>query len=111
MTDKHPKRPSVLFIRVSPFHVIAAHDRHGAAALAFDPGGEAADVPGASGIEPLTDIRADIVADLGRGDVEVNGVRVALDERGTALSSADLARKLEAWRDGGRREARLSQSS
>jgi 23S rRNA (pseudouridine1915-N3)-methyltransferase len=36
-----------------------------------------------------------------------NGVSVALDERGTALSSAELARKLESWRDGGKREARF----
>ena len=34
-------------------------------------------------------------------------VSIALDERGTALSSAELARKLEAWRDGGKREARF----
>ena len=32
---------------------------------------------------------------------------VVLDERGKALSSIDLARKLEAWRDGGKREARF----
>ena len=36
-----------------------------------------------------------------------NSVSIALDERGTALSSADLARKLENWRDGGKREARF----
>ena len=36
-----------------------------------------------------------------------NSVTVVLDERGAALSSADLARKLEAWRDGGKREARF----
>jgi 23S rRNA (pseudouridine1915-N3)-methyltransferase len=34
-------------------------------------------------------------------------VTVALDERGQALSSVDLAKKLEAWRDGGKREARF----
>lgn len=34
-------------------------------------------------------------------------VTILLDERGTALSSTDLARKLEAWRDGGKREARF----
>ncbi|MEO6360518.1 MAG: 23S rRNA (pseudouridine(1915)-N(3))-methyltransferase RlmH [Sphingomicrobium sp.] len=34
-------------------------------------------------------------------------VAVLLDERGTALSSVELARKLESWRDGGRREARF----
>lgn len=36
-----------------------------------------------------------------------NAVTVVLDERGQALSSIELARKLEAWRDGGKREARL----
>ena len=30
-----------------------------------------------------------------------------LDERGQALASADLAKKLEGWRDGGKREARF----
>jgi 23S rRNA (pseudouridine1915-N3)-methyltransferase len=34
-------------------------------------------------------------------------VTVALDERGLALSSIDLARRLEAWRDGGKREVRF----
>ncbi|MEO5808875.1 MAG: 23S rRNA (pseudouridine(1915)-N(3))-methyltransferase RlmH [Sphingomicrobium sp.] len=34
-------------------------------------------------------------------------VRVVLDERGQALASDAFARKLEAWRDGGRREARF----
>jgi 23S rRNA (pseudouridine1915-N3)-methyltransferase len=34
-------------------------------------------------------------------------VSIALDERGAALSSAELASKLEGWRDGGRREARF----
>ncbi|MEO5774529.1 MAG: 23S rRNA (pseudouridine(1915)-N(3))-methyltransferase RlmH [Sphingomicrobium sp.] len=34
-------------------------------------------------------------------------VTILLDERGPALSSMDLARKLEAWRDAGRREARF----
>jgi 23S rRNA (pseudouridine1915-N3)-methyltransferase len=32
---------------------------------------------------------------------------VALDERGKALSSMELAKQLEAWRDGGKREARF----
>jgi 23S rRNA (pseudouridine1915-N3)-methyltransferase len=32
---------------------------------------------------------------------------VVLDERGKALSSMQLARQLEAWRDGGKREARF----
>src|SRR5687768_5664155 len=36
-----------------------------------------------------------------------NRVTIALDERGEALSSTELARKLEAWRDGGKREARF----
>ena len=36
-----------------------------------------------------------------------NGVTVVLDERGDALTSVELARKLEAWRDGGKREARF----
>src|SRR5262245_5924725 len=36
-----------------------------------------------------------------------NSLSVVLDERGKALSSIDLAKKLEAWRDGGKREARF----
>ena len=36
-----------------------------------------------------------------------NSVSVVLDERGQALSSTELARKLEAWRDGGKREVRF----
>ena len=36
-----------------------------------------------------------------------NGVTVVLDERGDALTSVELAKKLEAWRDGGKREARF----
>ena len=40
-------------------------------------------------------------------DAPPNSVSIALDERGTALSSADLASKLESWRDGGKREARF----
>jgi 23S rRNA (pseudouridine1915-N3)-methyltransferase len=36
-----------------------------------------------------------------------NAVSIALDERGQALSSMDLAKKLENWRDTGRREARF----
>lgn len=36
-----------------------------------------------------------------------NSVTIVLDERGEALSSTALARKLEAWRDGGKREARF----
>lgn len=34
-------------------------------------------------------------------------VTIVLDERGPALSSMALARKLEVWRDGGKREARF----
>jgi 23S rRNA (pseudouridine1915-N3)-methyltransferase len=36
-----------------------------------------------------------------------NSVTIALDERGQGLSSTELAKKLEAWRDGGKREARF----
>jgi 23S rRNA (pseudouridine1915-N3)-methyltransferase len=36
-----------------------------------------------------------------------SSVAVVLDERGSALSSTELARNLEAWRDGGMREARF----
>ena len=36
-----------------------------------------------------------------------NMVTIVLDERGTALSSAQFAKKLDGWRDGGRREARF----
>ncbi len=36
-----------------------------------------------------------------------NSITVALDERGQALSSMELAKKLETWRDGGKREARF----
>ncbi len=36
-----------------------------------------------------------------------NAVTVVLDERGAALSSMDFAKKLEGWRDTGRREARF----
>ena len=39
--------------------------------------------------------------------VVANSVSIALDERGTPLSSAELAGKLESWRDGGKREARF----
>jgi 23S rRNA (pseudouridine1915-N3)-methyltransferase len=35
------------------------------------------------------------------------GVCVVLDERGDDLTSVALAKKLEAWRDGGKREARF----
>lgn len=36
-----------------------------------------------------------------------NGVVVALDERGKTLSSTDFAKKLETWRDDGKREVRF----
>ena len=36
-----------------------------------------------------------------------NSVSIALDERGKALTSVELAGKLEAWRDSGKREARF----
>ena len=36
-----------------------------------------------------------------------NAITILLDERGDALSSMALARKLESWRDGGKREARF----
>lgn len=37
-----------------------------------------------------------------------SSISVLLDERGQALSSIELARKLEAWRDGGAREIRFT---
>jgi len=40
--------------------------------------------------------------------VPQGGVDVLLDERGAPLSSMELARKLEQWRDSGKREARFS---
>jgi 23S rRNA (pseudouridine1915-N3)-methyltransferase len=36
-----------------------------------------------------------------------NSVTILLDEKGEQLASAAFAKKLEAWRDGGRREARF----
>ena len=36
-----------------------------------------------------------------------NSVTIVLDERGEAMSSTALARTLEVWRDGGKREARF----
>ena len=38
---------------------------------------------------------------------ERGAITILLDERGTALSSMDLAKKLEEWRDRGAREARF----
>lgn len=40
-------------------------------------------------------------------ETPAGAVAVALDERGEALSSIQLAKKLEHWRDGGNREARF----
>ena len=40
-------------------------------------------------------------------DSPTGTVTIALDERGQALSSIRLAKKLEQWRDGGKREARF----
>ena len=40
-------------------------------------------------------------------DLPSNSVRIVLDERGQSLGSTELAKKLEAWRDGGMREARF----
>jgi 23S rRNA (pseudouridine1915-N3)-methyltransferase len=40
-------------------------------------------------------------------ELPANSVTVVLDERGHALSSIDLAKKLEGWREGAKREARF----
>ena len=40
-------------------------------------------------------------------DLPPASVTIVLDERGQALSSTELAKKLEAWRDGGKRETRF----
>ena len=40
-------------------------------------------------------------------DLPAGTVSVVLDERGEPLGSMELAKKLEAWRDGGKREARF----
>jgi 23S rRNA (pseudouridine1915-N3)-methyltransferase len=40
-------------------------------------------------------------------ELPANSISVALDEKGKALSSMELASKLEGWRDGGKREARF----
>ena len=49
------------------------------------------------------------LADDGRAGPELaqGTVSILLDERGKALTSMDLARKLEEWRDRGTREARF----
>ena len=36
-----------------------------------------------------------------------NSVTILLDEKGNQLGSLDFAKRLEAWRDGGKREARF----
>ena len=50
------------------------------------------------------------LTDSGRAEPELpaNSISVLLDERGKAVSSTELAHKLEQWRDGGKREARFS---
>jgi len=40
-------------------------------------------------------------------ELPANSITVVLDERGTPLSSTELAKKIEVWRDGGKREARF----
>lgn len=40
-------------------------------------------------------------------ELPANAVSIVLDERGQTLSSEELAKKLESWRDGGKREARF----
>jgi len=40
-------------------------------------------------------------------DLPAASVTIVLDERGKAISSVDLAKKMEAWRDGGKREVRF----
>ena len=40
-------------------------------------------------------------------DLPANSIAVALDERGEPLSSTELAKLLETWRDAGKREARF----
>ena len=40
-------------------------------------------------------------------DLLANSVTIVLDERGESLSSTKFAKKLESWRDDGKREARF----
>jgi 23S rRNA (pseudouridine1915-N3)-methyltransferase len=40
-------------------------------------------------------------------DLPPNSVQITLDERGKPLSSTELAKKLETWRDAGKRESRF----
>ena len=39
--------------------------------------------------------------------VPANSITILLDEKGESIASTALARKLEQWRDGGKREARF----
>ena len=43
----------------------------------------------------------------GKAPPTPNGILVLLDEKGESLTSAELARRLERWRDGGSREAQF----
>jgi 23S rRNA (pseudouridine1915-N3)-methyltransferase len=40
-------------------------------------------------------------------DLPPNSISIILDERGEAISSTGLAKRLDRWRDGGKREARF----
>ena len=40
-------------------------------------------------------------------ELPANSITVVLDERGKALTSTEFAKKLEAWRDDGKRETRF----
>jgi len=40
-------------------------------------------------------------------ELSANSVSVVLDEKGAALSSTELSKRLETWRDSGRRECRF----
>lgn len=40
-------------------------------------------------------------------ELPANSIRIVLDEKGQALSSTELAKALDGWRDGGKREARF----
>ena len=40
-------------------------------------------------------------------ELPANSVSIVLDERGQTLTSEELAKRLESWRDSGRREARF----
>jgi len=40
-------------------------------------------------------------------DPVANSITIVLDERGQAVPSTELAKMLESWRDGGKREARF----